>query len=75
MMDMESEHIATKLDIMSRLLAFIVIEDKPANQQIDIFSKAGFKTSDIAVIIGKSKNQIHVTKNRLRKKSEQTSNE
>ena len=74
-MDKESEHIATKLDVISRLLAFIVIEDKPANQQIDILSKAGFKTSDIAAIVGKSENQIHVTKNRLRKKSEQTSNE
>ncbi len=68
MITKEFELLATKLDVISRLLAFFIITDKSTNQQIDILTKAGFKTSDISDILGKSENQIYVTKTKLKKK-------
>lgn len=68
MISKECEFLATKLDVISKLLAFMIINDKPTNQQIDILIKAGLKTSDIADILGKTENQIYVTKNTLKKK-------
>ena len=68
MTDKEYEILAKKLDIMTRLLAFNIIKDKPINEQIDILTKAGLKASDIALILNKTENQIYVTQTILKKK-------
>ena len=68
MINKEFEIMAKKLDIISRLLAFNIIKDKPINEQIDILTKAGLKVSDIASILNKTENQVYVTKTNLKKK-------
>ena len=68
MIHKEFELLATKLDVISRLLAFTIIKDKPINEQVDLLIKAGLKTSDVAEILGKSENVVYVTKTRLKKK-------
>jgi len=67
MPEKESE-IEKKLDVISRLLAFNIIKDRPVNEQIDILTKAGLKVTDIAVLLDKTENQVYVTQTGLRKK-------
>ncbi|MDP1694483.1 MAG: hypothetical protein Q8L34_03000 [Candidatus Woesearchaeota archaeon] len=67
MPEKESE-IEKKLDVISRLLAFNIVKDKPVKEQIDILTKAGLKVSDIAILLDKTENQIYVTQTILRKK-------
>ena len=68
MITKEYELLATKLDIISRLLAFMITTDRTTNEQIEMLLKAGLKTSDISDILGKTQNQIYVTKNKLKNK-------
>lgn len=63
----ETSEIEKKLDVISRLLAFSVVKDKPVKEQIDILTKAGLKVSDIAILLDKTENQIYVTQTLLRK--------
>ena len=64
----EYELLATKLDVISRLLAFMITNDRTTSEQIEMLLKAGLKTSDISDILGKTQNQIYVAKNKLKNK-------
>ena len=75
MIGKEFELLASKLDVISKLLALSIINNKPINQQIDVLLKAGLKTSVIADIVGKTENQVSVTKTRLKKKKYQENKE
>ncbi|MFY9300031.1 MAG: hypothetical protein WAO91_02415 [Candidatus Nitrosotenuis sp.] len=75
MSEKESGDISKKLDIISRLLAFNIIKDKPVNEQIDILTKAGLKASDIAALLDKTENQVYVTQTKLRKKKTESTKE
>lgn len=68
------EALMKKMDSLTKLLAFNIIEDKSVNEQVDALTKAGLKASDIAELLGKEPNQIYVTQTLLRKakKKEQT---
>jgi DNA-binding transcriptional MerR regulator len=68
----ETSEIEKKLDVISRLLAFSIVKDKPVKEQIDILTKAGLKVSDIAILLDKTENQIYVTQTLLRKKKKES---
>lgn len=70
--DKLAEAINKKLDIMSRLLAFNIINGKSINEQIDILTKAGLKAAEIAALLDKTENQVYVTQTRLRKKKKES---
>lgn len=73
--DKNLEDISKKLDIVSRLLAFNIIDDKPVADQIDILTKAGLKVADIAMLLDRKENQIYVTQTMLRKKKKESAKE
>jgi hypothetical protein len=56
-----------RFDILTKLLVYSIIKDNPVIIQVDILTKIGLKTSEIADILGKTENQIYVTQNKLRK--------
>jgi hypothetical protein len=66
--DKQFNALMSKLDGLSKLLAFDIIKDRPVNEQIDMLTKAGLKAKDIAEILGRTENQVYVTQNALRKK-------
>ena len=68
MSDKQLDNISKKLDVVIKLLAFNLIKDKPIIDQVDILTKIGIKVTDIADVVGRSKNQIYVTQITLRKK-------
>ena len=61
------ELIIKKLDLLARLLAINIIEDKPVNEQIATLTKSGLKASEIAILLDKTENQVYVTQTKLRK--------
>lgn len=62
------EILAKKLDSITSLLAFNIIKDKSVSEQIETLAKAGFKVSEIALMLDKTENQVYVTQTQLRKK-------
>ena len=60
--------IVSKLDGLTKLLAFNIVKDKNVTEQIDILTKAGLKVKDIAEILDRTENQIYVTQSGLRKR-------
>lgn len=71
MTDLELKDLESKIDIVSKLLAHMVIAGKTSNDQIDLLSSVGFKAQDIACILKKSDNQVYVTLNQIKKKKKQ----
>ena len=68
-MDKEQFDVLTKkLDSITNLLAFNLIQNKSVDEQIKALTKAGLKASEIALILDKTENQVYVTLNKLRKK-------
>lgn len=68
MEEKQFEVLMKRLDAVSKLLAFSIVNNKPVNEQVEILTKAGLKASDIADILGKTEHQIYVTQSFLRKK-------
>ena len=60
--------LTKKLDSITSLLAFNIINDKPVSEQIETLTKAGLKVSEIALMLDKTENQVYVTQTQLRKK-------
>ena len=73
--DVKFRNIEKKLDTISRLLAFNIVNDKPVKEQIDILTKSGLRVSDIAILLDKTENQVYVTQNILRKKKKESAKE
>lgn len=71
MSEKELADISKKLDIMTKLLAFNIVRDKPVNEQVDILTKAGLRAVEIASLLDKTENQIYVTQTLLRKKKKE----
>lgn len=60
--------LVKKLDTITTLLASNIIHDKPVSEQIALLTNSGLKVSEIALILGKTENQVYVTQTTLRKK-------
>lgn len=73
--DKLAESINRKLDTMSKLLAFSIINGKSVNEQIDMLTKAGLKAAEIASLLDKTENQVYVTQTTLRKKKKESDKE
>ena len=68
-MDEEQFDVLTKkLDSITNLLAFNLIQNKSVGEQIKALTKAGLKAYEIALILDKTENQVYVTQTLLRKK-------
>jgi len=69
------EILTKKLDSITQLLAFSIVKNQPVNEQIEILTKAGLKASEIAILLGKTENQVYVTQTTLRKKKKESGKE
>ena len=68
-MDEEQFDVLTKkLDSITNLLAFNLLQNKSVSEQIKALTKAGLKASEIALILDKTENQVYVTQTLLKKK-------
>lgn len=65
------ESISKKLDTITKLLAFNLINKKSISEQIEILTKAGLKATDIAELVDRKPNQVYVTQTQLRKKKKE----
>ena len=69
------EKISKQLDIVTKLLAYDLIKDKPIVEKIDRLTKAGLKATDIADLVDRTSNQVYVTQTKLKKKKRKTAKE
>ncbi len=60
--------LADKIDLLIRINAAKVIEDKEFSEQIKVLSQVGLKPAEIAEITGKTANNVRVMQNYLKKK-------
>lgn len=64
----EIQEISTKLDILTHLLAFSLIEGKKRRDQLMLLWKAGFQPRQIAEMLGTTPNTVRVELSTLRKR-------
>jgi len=68
MTDDQYQNFSKKLDILIRLTAFSLIENKKQNEQFLLLSNAGFQPKEIAEIVGTTSNTVRVGLSSMRKK-------
>lgn len=61
------DELLRKLDIIAQLLAMNLLKDKSVADQIKHLNEIGFKSKEIAKILGKTEHHVHVTLSNLRK--------
>ncbi|MFZ1077596.1 MAG: hypothetical protein WAN47_09250 [Nitrosotalea sp.] len=65
---MNEKETLQKLDTIIKLLAFGLIKDKDAGEQILLLHKLGISNKDIAKILDKTQNTVNSTLSQLRNK-------
>lgn len=65
---MDEKKLFEKLDIVVKLLAASVIENKSFREQVKLLSEVGLQPSEIANITGRDANTIRVTKTLMKNK-------
>lgn len=68
MTESQYHEILNKLDIISKLLATQVIQDKDYRDQVYLLNSVGLQPKDIAELTGKTANNVTVTLHLIRKK-------
>ncbi len=64
----ELREISEKLDVLTRLTALLLTEEKKQADQFLLLNRAGFKPKDIAELLGTTPNTVRVALSTLRKK-------
>jgi len=67
--------LVSKLDKMIRLLGANAVQGKNVEQSILYLNSIGFQSSEIALILGRSANQVSVTLSQFKKKKAAKSGE
>ncbi len=62
----DDNKITRKLDVICKLLAANILQGMPVNKQVGKLDSLGLKNKEIAEILGKSENQVKVTKSKLK---------
>ena len=63
--------LETKMNQLIKITAADLVKDKPVNQQIEILSKIGMNTSEIATYLDKTPNAVRVILHRKRETKKQ----
>ena len=66
---MNEQDYSQKFDTIIKLLAFGVVKDQEAGEQILFLHKMGISNKDIADILGKSQNTVNATLSQARHKN------
>ena len=69
MSDKLLESIDKKLAIISRLLAQNIAKGRPLNEQMELLSNAGMTTTEIALTLNRTPNNVRVQLHLMKKKS------
>lgn len=65
--DRDIQRFENKIDLVIKLLAYGLIKDKEYRDQVSILSNIGLQPKEIAVILGKTANNVNVTLSLIRK--------
>jgi len=65
--ELQFETIDRKLDLITKLFACELINNKEYRDQVKLLDKIGFQPKEIAGIVGKSSNNVNVTLHLIRK--------
>ena len=63
----EISDLNQKMDLLIRITAAGVVQNKPLKEQVRLLDSVGIKPKEIAAILGKTSNHINVTLHALRK--------
>jgi DNA-directed RNA polymerase specialized sigma24 family protein len=64
---MPNAESASQLDKTLKLLAIVAIDGRPQKEQVRLLDRAGFRQSEIAVMLGSTSNAISVRLAEIRK--------
>ena len=67
MPELDSSVISNKLDTLIRLIALLIIDGKPQNDQIRLLAQGGLYPKEIAEILGTTSNTVSVTLSQQKK--------
>ena len=68
MTDSQYNEISKKLDVISNLLAAQLVQGKEYREQVYLLHNLGLQFKDIAVLTGKTANNVKVTLHLIKKK-------
>ncbi|MBN8585866.1 MAG: hypothetical protein J0M37_12300 [Ignavibacteria bacterium] len=68
-MDNSNSSVIERLNILIKLTAAGVIQDKNFMEQVSLLSSVGLQPREIADVLGKTPNHVSVTINALKKKN------
>jgi len=63
----EFRELIRKLDLLIKLIALNIVQDKKFKEQVKLLSSLGLQPKEIAWLLGKTSNYVRVTLHELRK--------